>query len=319
MYLGAGVGEGRTEEDLEGAVDLALAAEPEGLGQPLDLPAQPHEGALQQVGEPRHRLRGHLGHVLPGTADPQDAQDVALAPGQLLQLDQPVVRVHPDELVGARDVRVDGLEARVAHESARRRLRALRAAQRRVGRGRGVRAHRQLLDRELDVLEAGARPGHLQLARGAGGAARPRPDLGQGRAVTAPALARPAPAVPLAHRGREPLVLGHAVQGLGTVAPVRPLGRRTPARVAPRVRHARVARRAVLVRGAVARAFRSPLEDDASIVRSRSSSSPSAGGLGSGSGGIGKTVGDIVRGTNYHRQRTRSPMLDERGTNLERS
>lgn len=134
-YLGAGVGEGRAEDDLEGAVDLVLAAEPEGLGQPLALPGEPDEGALQEVRQPGYRLHGHLVHVLAGPAVLEDAQHVVVRPGQLLQLDQPVVRVDPDELIGARHVRVDRLEARVPHEPAHRRLRALRAAQRRVRRG----------------------------------------------------------------------------------------------------------------------------------------------------------------------------------------
>jgi len=75
------------------------------------------------------------------------------------------VRVDPDELVSRRAVGVDGLEARVSDEAAHRFT--LAAAHARVGGGavggaRAVRAQRQLLDGQADVLEAAAR---LELGR----------------------------------------------------------------------------------------------------------------------------------------------------------
>lgn len=69
------------------------------------------------------------------------------------------MRVDPDELIGRRAVGVDGLEARVSDEAAH--WFALAAAHAWVGggavRGPGaVRAQRQLLDGQSDVLETAA-------------------------------------------------------------------------------------------------------------------------------------------------------------------
>lgn len=74
------------------------------------------------------------------------------------------------------------------------------------------------------------------------------------------ALAGPVAPIALGDGGREPVILGHAVEGLGTVGPVVPVGRRAAARVAARVRHACVPGRAILVRRAVPSAFRTPLK-----------------------------------------------------------
>lgn len=79
------------------------------------------------------------------------------------------------------------------------------------------------------------------------------------------ALAGPASAVPLGDRGRESVVLGHGVQLLRTVGPVVAVRRRAAARVAAGVRHARVSGRSILIGGAVAGAFRSPLQKSPKI------------------------------------------------------
>lgn len=72
-----------------------------------------------------------------------------------------------------------------------------------------------------------------------------------------------ASAIPLGNRRRESIVFGHGVQLLRTVGPMVTMRRRTTARVATSVRHARVSGRSILIGGAVAGAFRPPLQKSA--------------------------------------------------------
>ena len=75
-----------------------------------------------------------------------------------------------------------------------------------------------------------------------------------------PALPGPVAPVALSDGSREPVVLRHAVERLRTVGAMVPVGRRAAARVTSCVGHTRVPGRAILVRRAVARAFRPPLQ-----------------------------------------------------------
>lgn len=90
--------------------------------------------------------------MFPGATVLQHSQNVVMGPGQLLQLHQPVMRIHPDELVGAGHVGVDGLQAGMPHQPPYGWLRAFGAAQGGVSRRGLVGAHRKLLNRQLDVL-----------------------------------------------------------------------------------------------------------------------------------------------------------------------
>ncbi len=129
------------------------------------LPGDANQGPLEQVGKSGHRLHGNTFQVFLDAPVLNDAKNVVIGPGQLLELDQPIVGVDPDEFVGHRHVGVDGLERRVTDEPTHRLDSAFAPAQTRVGRrrvgsARAVRAERQLLDGHFDVLQPG---GVLQL------------------------------------------------------------------------------------------------------------------------------------------------------------
>lgn len=74
------------------------------------------------------------------------------------------------------------------------------------------------------------------------------------------ALTGSAPAIPLGNRRRESIVLRHGVQLLRTVSPMMTMRWRTAARVTASVRHTRVSGRSIFIGGAVAGAFRPPLQ-----------------------------------------------------------
>lgn len=109
----------------------------------------------------------------------EDPQNAVLTPRRVLQLHQSIVRVHPDKFIGVCDVCVDRLHGRVPIQPAIR-LRAFRArTQAAVGAGAGLRAHCQLLDGLLDVLDASATPwnfrGRCSMSRARVIRARPGP------------------------------------------------------------------------------------------------------------------------------------------------